>query len=138
MSAVKTNESRLYMLQEWIEGGGVMIMGYEMYRNLSSGKNIKKKKLREAMTKTLLTPGKEGCADVEMILIDKCDGNKVSSIVVIFLFCYLGPDIIVCDEGHILKNCTSATFKAVNAIKTKRRIVLTGTPLQNNLGECKL
>lgn len=58
MSAVKTNESRSYMLEEWIEGGGVMIMGYEMYRNLSTAKNIKKKKLKESMYRTLVNPGR--------------------------------------------------------------------------------
>lgn len=44
---------------------------------------------------------------------------------------------MVCDEGHIIKNSNSAISKAVAKIETPRRIVLTGTPIQNNLKECK-
>lgn len=46
-----------------------------------------------------------------------------------------GPDLVVCDEGHSLKNIRTGLNKAVVRIHTRRRIVLTGTPLQNNLVE---
>ncbi|ETO11395.1 hypothetical protein RFI_25983 [Reticulomyxa filosa] len=44
-------------------------------------------------------------------------------------------DLLIVDEGHRLKNETNFLWKAMNKINTKRRVILTGTPLQNNLDE---
>lgn len=45
------------------------------------------------------------------------------------------PDIIVADEGHRVKDSKSTLARALADIRTQRRIVLTGTPLQNNTRE---
>lgn len=47
------------------------------------------------------------------------------------------PDIIICDEGHVLKNSNTDWNQMVSKITTKRRVILSGTPIQNNLVECK-
>ncbi|XP_076246911.1 DNA repair and recombination protein RAD54B isoform X2 [Calliopsis andreniformis] len=44
-------------------------------------------------------------------------------------------DLIVCDEGHRLKNNDIKAAKILNDINCKRRILLSGTPIQNNLQE---
>lgn len=43
--------------------------------------------------------------------------------------------LIICDEGHRLKSAGAKTTKALQAFSTKRRVILTGTPIQNELSE---
>lgn len=43
--------------------------------------------------------------------------------------------LLLCDEGHRLKNGESQTFTALNALKVDRRVILSGTPIQNDLTE---
>ncbi|XP_029715480.2 DNA repair and recombination protein RAD54-like [Aedes albopictus] len=42
---------------------------------------------------------------------------------------------VLCDEGHRLKNCENLTYQALMGLKTKRRVLLSGTPIQNDLTE---
>lgn len=42
---------------------------------------------------------------------------------------------IVLDEGHTVKNHASLTSKSLQGLKAEYRLILTGTPLQNNLSE---
>lgn len=43
--------------------------------------------------------------------------------------------LLLCDEGHRLKNSNSQTFVALNALNVQRRVILSGTPIQNDLSE---
>lgn len=44
-------------------------------------------------------------------------------------------DLLVCDEGHRLKNSDNKTMKTLENFNIRRRILLTGTPIQNDLVE---
>ncbi|KRY59094.1 SWI/SNF-related matrix-associated actin-dependent regulator of chromatin subfamily A containing DEAD/H box 1 [Trichinella britovi] len=44
-------------------------------------------------------------------------------------------DVAIFDEAHMLKNYRTHRYKQLMSIKTKHRILLTGTPLQNSLIE---
>ena len=44
-------------------------------------------------------------------------------------------DMIICDEGHRLKTQGNKSAQAIKSLSTPRRILLTGTPIQNDLGE---
>ncbi|ORC84546.1 DNA repair and recombination protein RAD54 [Trypanosoma theileri] len=44
-------------------------------------------------------------------------------------------ELVVCDEGHRLKNAEVKTTKAVDLLPTRNRIILSGTPIQNDLSE---
>ena len=63
MSREKDNWGRCDRINQWYREGGVLIIGYEMFRNLVNEKNNRFKKKQDP-----------------------------------------GPDIVICDEGHLLKN----------------------------------
>ena len=44
-------------------------------------------------------------------------------------------EVLVVDEGHRLKNSGSKLFSLLNSFSFRHRVLLTGTPLQNNIGE---
>ena len=90
----REKKNRRMICTEWFDQGGVLIIGYQMFRLLSKKKDL--------IHQYLVKPG---------------------------------ADVAVFDEGHVLKNPKAAITKAVKGIATKRRIILTGTPMQNNLME---
>jgi SNF2 family DNA or RNA helicase len=47
----------------------------------------------------------------------------------------LSWNVIAIDEGHRLKSSSSALLESLVQLETQHRVVITGTPLQNNLAE---
>lgn len=107
LSTTKQNKAREEKTAQWFQTGGILIIGYEMYRTLTNEKPKKGK----------ASDGGAGESIFHKYLVDP------------------GPDVVFCDEGHVLKNEESELFKAMNKMKTKCRVMLTGTPLQNSLFE---
>nr|XP_043631904.1 protein CHROMATIN REMODELING 20 [Erigeron canadensis] len=94
-------DRRLELLMKWRAKGGVFLIGYTNFRNLSLGKHVKDRNMAKEFCRTLQD----------------------------------GPDILVCDEAHMIKNTRADTTQALKLVKCQRRIALTGSPLQNNLME---
>ena len=46
-----------------------------------------------------------------------------------------GVDIVVADEGHRLKTAQNKSALAIKSLNTERRVILSGTPIQNDLSE---
>lgn len=119
-SFIRAKDQQLDKLKIWSkycqnnENAACFLMSYESFRSLVFyGQQGKKK------NSTSKNPAKESNVRdvVQQSLLD-------------------ATDLIVCDEGHMIKSLDSITNQAVSKIKTRRRIVLTGTPMQNNLMEC--
>ncbi|WKX90821.1 hypothetical protein Q1695_009573 [Nippostrongylus brasiliensis] len=121
LDSFKNPNDRLAAIENWYNCDipAVMIIGYDMFRILTHDDDDKKKKK--------LAPKKPPSKK----------NKKLQRLQQKFRE-YLqdpGPDLVVCDEAHKLKNDESALSRAMVKIKTRRRICLTGTPLQNNLME---
>ncbi|KAL3063901.1 hypothetical protein OYC64_000259 [Pagothenia borchgrevinki] len=121
----KNTAIRAKVVEDWAQDGGVLLMGYEMYRLLSTKKSFvagRKKKSKKTTGPVVINLDEE---DRQQELLKGIEQALARP----------GPDLVICDEGHRIKNCHASTSQALKNIQTLRRVVLTGYPLQNNLIE---
>jgi len=102
----------LPQLRRWRQNGGVIIVTHNHFLQLLSPPRA-----------TKLTMGAN---DAAALAAAACEAAG--------LLCS-GADVMVMDEAHRIKNDKSALAQALSRLTTRRRILLTGTPLQNNLRE---
>ncbi|XP_028164120.1 uncharacterized protein LOC114355472 [Ostrinia furnacalis] len=174
----KTLQMRAKVVKDWTTTGGVLMIGYELYRLLSMKKDKKPRKKKKAELKaeaerekeekknekldignedtqssdvTNQTKASEESKDDADVKTDadlkddvKKDDKKEDTPndedkkLLDEMYEALvkpGPDLVICDEGHRIKNSHSNISYALKQMRTKRRVVLTGYPLQNNLLE---
>jgi len=122
----KTLKQRTEIILEWRNRGGVLLIGYEMFRTLVQNSTTSKQ-MKNQKKLAFSSIGDTKPAEFD----DRPELAKMSEIQVALLT----PDLVVCDEGHRIKNNMANIAKTLQKIATKRRVVLTGYPLQNNLTE---
>lgn len=106
------NLVRLVKLHSWHKRKSILLISYDLFQKLTTGTKERKdspsKRKRERQEK-------EG-AEIAKILLEK-------------------PTLLVLDEGHRPRNNRSEIWKSFIKVKAKSRIILSGTPFQNNLKE---
>lgn len=61
--------------------------------------------------------------------------ERLRTVVDDLVYCNPPIGLIIADEGHRLKSANNKTSTMFGVLKTPRRIILSGTPIQNDLGE---
>lgn len=100
--------------------------------------------LKNMVNTVAIDGGKKAEIDQELIRFMKTYGRCVTPILIISYETFrlhahvLHQDevgLVLCDEGHRLKNSENQTYQSLMGLKAKRRVLLSGTPIQNDLLE---
>lgn len=108
VNSTMTIEGRISEIEGWMDGGGVLLIGFHTFRDLITNKPNSRH---------------GNCA------LDDEQHHMVQDALL------ERPNIIIADEAHHFKSTTAEINQIINRLKSKSRIALTGSPLSNNLME---
>lgn len=114
----------------------IVVGEMDHYGNMTAQAKSKLKSRRNAAGKTVISLDTDSEEEVEDVGVDlvvttyDCFKAEQSWFKTAFVWRY-----VVLDEGHTVKNEGSLISKSLQGIKAEFRLILTGTPLQNNLSE---
>ncbi|CAF1412645.1 unnamed protein product [Adineta steineri] len=124
---------RAKIVENWSQTGGALLIGYEMFRLMVT------KKTPQTSTSTKTNNNNIRITNISSLSTplfgDTEEEEKNNETFDDIRNALINPDLVICDEGHRIKNHLASVAIALKSIKTQRRIVLTGYPLQNNLIE---
>ncbi|CAN0908337.1 SNF2 domain-containing protein CLASSY 3 [Linum grandiflorum] len=102
---------RWVKLYSWQKESGILVLSYKLFEELV-GKGMRKKRKTESRKQK----GRSVDERIKEVMLDV-------------------PGLLVLDEGHTARNDSSLIWKALSKVKTEKRVVLSGTPFQNNFVE---
>ena len=100
-------QDRLAEVAAWHQDGGILLISYQMFRGLVQNKSRSDKPA---------ALNQDEHTSIRDMLLN-------------------GPNIIVADEAHLMKNPRSGIAVAASQFRSTSRIALTGSPIANNLEE---
>ncbi|XP_045797850.1 SNF2 domain-containing protein CLASSY 3-like [Trifolium pratense] len=103
----RPDETRIVKLISWFKETSILGISYNLYGSICQHK---KEKNLESVKET------KGNFDMREVLLE-------------------APGLLVLDEGHIPRNQRSHIWKVLTKSQTQKRIILSGTPFQNNFSE---
>ncbi|KAI6706380.1 hypothetical protein NL676_009342 [Syzygium grande] len=101
---------RMIKVYSWSKSSSILGISYNLYEKLAVGKG---KGIKDPVKKAEIEKKDE---EMRKILLDL-------------------PDVVVLDEGHTPRNDTSSIWNLLLKLRTEKRIILSGTPFQNNFLE---
>lgn len=118
-------DKRLQEVHDWNKEGGILIMSYDIFRTWILNKESR------ARGRPFLEQESDQDTAQGQAKVWKCLSDEEHRLVKKWLL--EGPNIIVADEAHKMKNSNTGAYQAAVQFRSKSRIALTGSPLANNL-----
>lgn len=103
---------RWVKIYSWDKGRSILGISYSLFEKLTGEKNLQEKTIGKGKIVTIDNKMKA----LRKILLEK-------------------PGLVVLDEGHTPRNQRSNIWNALLKLHTERRVILSGTPFQNNFAE---
>ncbi|OQO03708.1 hypothetical protein B0A48_10373 [Cryoendolithus antarcticus] len=102
------------ILKEWHRMGGLLLIGYSIFRALVMADDSDESRKPGKASRVLNTPEHRDLVQTTLLA---------------------GTNLVVADEAHALKDDKIRLSKAADMLETHSRIALTGTPMSNDVNE---
>ncbi|KAK4414311.1 SNF2 domain-containing protein CLASSY 3 [Sesamum alatum] len=104
--------ARMVKIYSWNMGRSILGISYSLFEKLTGEKYLEEK--TSEMRERIIIDGKTKA--LRKILLEK-------------------PGLVILDEGHTPRNRRSNIWNVLLKVQTEKRVILSGTPFQNNFGE---
>lgn len=111
---------------KWLSLNRIGVLTLKNSNTTNMDENAVRNFLRVQRTYQVLIIGYEKLLSVSDVLIEDNNNSKNNT---------FNIDLLVCDEGHRLKNNSSKILNTLKSLEIKNKIILSGTPIQNDLTE---